>query len=310
MGRRAANVIEYRSYDLPPHFPIRLIAGDDWHISDVPSGVLHFHNCLEIGLCESDSGKMDFAGTVLPFKSGDVTVVAGDVLHTTWSDPGCSSKWRYLFTDAEELLRPFFAIDKLPNTRLLSGLLNGWYGIFPAADNPNLAYCVRQMMQEMADRKLNYEISVRGLFVSFITELMRQPAQGSTGTPMGSMVIAPALTYINNHYMDNFTICDLADVCNMSQSHFRRVFHELMGIGPLEHLNRTRITKACSLLRMTDESILTIGEQVGFRSMSSFNRHFAEAMGCSPSEWRRSVGTGRSTSILKYNGWLTPPRDK
>ncbi len=113
------------------------------------------------------------------------------------------------------------------------------------------------MMQEMADRKLNYEISVRGLFVSFITELMRQPAQGSTGTPMGSMVIAPALTYINNHYMDNFTICDLADVCNMSQSHFRRVFHELMGIGPLEHLNRTRITKACSLLRMTDESILT-----------------------------------------------------
>lgn len=111
MGRHAANVIEYRSYDLPPHFPIRLIAGDDWHISDVPSGVLHFHNCLEIGLCESDSGKMDFAGTVLPFKSGDVTVVAGDVLHTTWSDPGCSSKWRYLFTDAEELLRPFFAID-------------------------------------------------------------------------------------------------------------------------------------------------------------------------------------------------------
>lgn len=56
--------------------------------------------------------------------------------------------------------------------------------------------------------------------------------------------------------------------------------------------------------------ILTVGEQVGFRSMSSFNRHFAEAMGCSPSEWRRTVGAGRSTSILKYNGWLTPPRDK
>ena len=96
----------------------------------------------------------------------------------------------------------------------------------------------------------------------------------------------------------------------MSQSHFRRVFHELMGIGPLEHLNHTRITKACTLLRMTDESILTVGEQVGFRSMSSFNRHFAEAMDCSPSEWRRTVGAGRSTSILKYNGWLTPPRDR
>ena len=78
----------------------------------------------------------------------------------------------------------------------------------------------------------------------------------------------------------------------------------------IRYLNHTRITKACTLLRMTDESILTVGEQVGFRSMSSFNRHFAEAMGCSPSEWRRTVGAGRSTSILKYNGWLTPPRDK
>lgn len=114
----------------------------------------------------------------------------------------------------------------------------------------------------------------------------------------------------DNVGMENFTIGDLAEACSMSQSHFRRVFHELMGIGPLEHLNHTRITKACTLLRMTDESILTVGEQVGFRSMSSFNRHFAEAMGCSPSEWRRTVGAGRSTSILKYNGWLTPPRDK
>lgn len=309
MGRHAAEVIEYRSYDLPPHFPIILISGEQWRISDVPSGVLHFHNCLEIGLCESDSGRMDFAGTVMPFREGDVTVVAGDVPHTTWSDPGCASKWSYLFVDVEELLRPFFSIDQLPNTRLLSSLLTGWYGIFPERENANLVYCVRQMMHEIETRALNYEISVRGLFVSFITELMRQSSQSGTGTPTGSMVIAPALSYINAHYMENFAISDLANTCSMSQSHFRRVFHELMGIGPLEHLNRTRINKACSLLRMTDENIITIGERVGFRSATSFNRHFAEEMGCSPSEWRRTAGIGRGISILKYNGWLTPPQE-
>ncbi len=113
-------------------FPIRLIAGDDWHISDVPSGVLHFHNCLEIGLCESDSGKMDFAGTVLPFKKAAMSPWWRAMLHTTWSDPGCSSKWRYLFYRRRGAAAPLlFAIDKLPNTLLLSGLLNGWYGIFP-----------------------------------------------------------------------------------------------------------------------------------------------------------------------------------
>ena len=163
------------------------------------------------------------------------------------------------------------------------------------------------MLREMTQKGLNYQISVRGLFVAFITELMRLPAHGDIDSLTGSMVIAPALRYINSHYMENFTIGDLAEACSMSQSHFRRVFHELMGIGPLEHLNHTRITKACTLLRMTDESILTVGEQVGFRSMSSFNRHFYEVMGTAPSDWRRATGTGIGTSILKYSGWLRPP---
>jgi hypothetical protein len=91
MGRHSKTVIEYRSYEFPPHFPLRVIAGEEWRISDVPSGVLHFHNCLEIGICESDSGKMNFSGKVVPFKAGDITFVAGDVPHTTWSDPGCAS---------------------------------------------------------------------------------------------------------------------------------------------------------------------------------------------------------------------------
>ncbi|MFR2116184.1 MAG: helix-turn-helix transcriptional regulator [Subdoligranulum sp.] len=93
----------------------------------------------------------------------------------------------------------------------------------------------------------------------------------------------------------------------MSESHFRRVFRELVGMGPLDYLNRTRIAKACSLLRMTDDSILTISEKVGFGSMSSFNRHFYEVMGTAPSDWRRATGTGIGTSILKYSGWLRPP---
>jgi hypothetical protein len=120
MGRHSKTVIEYRSYEFPPHFPLRVIAGEEWRISDVPSGVLHFHNCLEIGICESDSGKMNFSGKVVPFKAGDITFVAGDVPHTTWSDPGCASKWSYIFTDAEELLRPFFDPAALPNSRLLA----------------------------------------------------------------------------------------------------------------------------------------------------------------------------------------------
>ena len=129
----------------------------------------------------------------------------------------------------------------------------------------------------------------------------------SNGTTSTFVVRVMQRGCIDEFYMENFSIRDLADACSMSESHFRRVFRELVGMGPLDYLNRTRIAKACSLLRMTDDSILTISEKVGFGSMSSFNRHFYEVMGTAPSDWRRATGTGIGTSILKYSGWLRPP---
>lgn len=82
-------------------------------------------------------------------------------------------KWSYIFTDAEELLRPFFDPAALPNSRLLAQVLHGWSGIFSSADHPALANYVKMILQEMQTRSLNYEISVRGLFVALITEVMR-----------------------------------------------------------------------------------------------------------------------------------------
>ena len=53
-------VIEYRQYDLSPDFPVLLLTGSRWRISDKVSEHLHFHNCLEIGICHADSGTMIF----------------------------------------------------------------------------------------------------------------------------------------------------------------------------------------------------------------------------------------------------------
>ena len=55
-----------------------------------------------------------------------------------------------------------------------------------------------------------------------------------------------------------------------------------MRTTPLEFINSTRIEEACKQLKSTDHSILSISEQVGFHSISSFNRCFSKLMGQSP----------------------------
>ena len=83
MAKTKRVVTEYRSYYLPMQFPVLLLSGDYWKISDIPSGSLHFHNCLEIGLCHSDSGTLEINGEKKSFHAGDVTILPRNVPHTT-----------------------------------------------------------------------------------------------------------------------------------------------------------------------------------------------------------------------------------
>lgn len=305
MPRQPRTIVEYRNYELPAAFPIQLLSGENWRISDKPAGVLHFHNCLEIGLCESDGGTLGFQGEQCPFHAGDVTVIAGDVPHTTWSDPGTASKWSYLHLDPEELLQPIERV--LPYATGYQPAVQGYYYILPQAEYPAVGHLVRLLIREMREKPVNYQTSVRALYLSFSIELMRlQAREGGTNTA-ATIAIAPALGYINTHYKEDFPIETLAALCGMSQSHFRKTFKALLGVGPLEYLNRTRVQRACSLMRVSEDSILSISEQVGFQSLSSFNRHFLAEMGTTPSKWRRAEGNSPRTAILKYSGWLTPP---
>ena len=93
MGRQSKNIIEYRIYELQPDMPFMCLSGEEWRISDVMSDRLHFHNCLEIGFCLSDSGLLGFeSGVTYPVKAGDIFLIRRFLPHTTCSAPGCRSR--------------------------------------------------------------------------------------------------------------------------------------------------------------------------------------------------------------------------
>ena len=307
MSKKKKTVIEFRDYDLPAHFPVLLLTGDHWRISDVPSRRLHIHNCLEIGLCETDSGTIKFEDTTYSFYAGDVTAISCDIPHTTFSAPGTNSKWSYLFVDMGELLHPFFSGADLHNVELFSFLDHHLNLIMGRINYPVIYSIVTEIIEEMKKQEQGYEIAVRGLFLALATNLMRAASlnhKKKDQTPENALVIAPALDFIRYHYMEDFPMEQLADLCSLSPAHFRRLFSSIMGNRPLEYLNTTRIRKASDLLRMTEESVLNISERVGFHSISSFNRHFLAIMGEAPRDWRKKMSILKDQSLFKYNGWM------
>ncbi|HWT75136.1 MAG TPA: AraC family transcriptional regulator [Mobilitalea sp.] len=315
MMRHKKIVTEYRHYSLPFNFPVLLLTGERWRISDQKSGRLHFHNCLEIGLCHTDSGIIEIEDKQLNYKAGDITCIPRHIPHTTYSDQGTESLWSYIFVDPEELFGNIFH-DSLRN--LESPMLDtqNYQFIMNKEAYSKLYFLVYSIIEEVKEQKPDYQTSVKGLLLSLYVELLRIQYNNSRNITLKEpkqdadnvLVISIALDFIHKNYMKQVSIEELAKLCHLSESHFRRTFHDIIGAAPLDFLNSTRIDEACKLLRSTEASILTVSEQVGFHSISSFNRCFTKLMGTSPRIWRKqtllSEANSTKASILKFTGWI------
>ena len=253
---------------------------------------------------------MEFHGDPVNIKAGDITCVPRNLPHTTYSAPGLSSLWSYIFLDPEELFRDYTYYQELP----MSFLQNFPLLIMNKKDHPKIHFLVTSILEEMVHGKPSFQASVRGLLLPLCIEFLRLKKDSQreflAPPPENVLVIAPALDYIRNNYANQFSIETLANLCHLSGTHFRRVFNGIMGTSPLDYLNSFRIYKACTLLRSTEATVLSISEQAGFRSVSSFNRYFSKIMGTPPRAWKTQMLQSESKdelkkqSILEFSGWV------
>lgn len=317
MAKQKTTITEYRSYFLPLDFPVLLLSGEHWKISDIPSGRLHFHNCLEIGVCHSYGGTMEIYNDKYHFKEGDVTFIPKNVPHTTYSDKGTESHWSYLFIEPGELFKGLYPAS-------VSGLDvsmspgDGFLPIMSKESYPNLNFLALSIIEELENKKPGYQYIVKGLLLSLYTEVWRieaeirkQTAPADTASEK-TMVLQPVLDFVDKNYMEEFSIDYLAKIVNLSPTHFRRTFNSIMGTSPLDYLNSVRIKKSCILLRSTEDSILSISESVGFRSVSSFNRCFSQIMQVNPRTYRAQMLQAdlrnEKQTILEFTGWMSPEK--
>ena len=306
MSRRPRVMMEFRDYALPPEFPIIVLSGDMCGITDAPDPSLHFHNSLEIGICHSGSGTLEFQDVKYRFQPEDVTLIASGTPHTTYFDSGTTGSWSYLFVDLSRLVDP--SAGDISLAEMYKGFLYNSKLLVSKEQDPILALLVAETVREMQEQKTNYKYCVGALLDALLGKLSRYMSESGSAPAGNPFPIAPALRYIDSRYMDDFKMDDLAALCKMSTSYFRRVFTETMGVGPLEYLNHTRIMRACTLLQITELSILDVCEAVGFFSLSSFNRHFSATMGLPPTSWRHSVNADRSYTMRRYAGYIAPAK--
>jgi len=99
--------------------------------------------------------------------------------------------------------------------------------------------------------------------------------------------VEAALTHMREHFSDDISMPELAEMSGLSLRQFERKFKALMRTTPQQFLMRSRIHAACDELRETQHKIGQVALNCGFYDQSSFTRHFGRHVGMTPLQYRK-----------------------
>jgi AraC-like DNA-binding protein len=97
--------------------------------------------------------------------------------------------------------------------------------------------------------------------------------------------LAPAMTYVEEHFRGKVTSAKAAALCGLSAFQFSRMFRETYAITFQEYLLRFRIREACRLLKNPAAQVADVAMLVGFNDASYFCKIFKRYTNMSPSRF-------------------------
>ena len=302
--------LEFRYYTLPIGEYVLPKLGKGWEqeYGVGYEGMLHFHNYLEIGYCYHGKGKLTIEDRDYRYGDDMFSVIPANIPHTTNSDIGNICKWEFLFIDMDEFIRNEMKSDNLSRDEIIR-IVNKRGTLKSKANHPIMAKLILDIIRESREKSLYSEMSIKGYLMALVIEILRLDEERELVHKNMKLThyIESAIKYVNDHYQNDIKIDDMAKVCGLSESHFRRVFEESMNMKPVDYVNMIRIQKACAIINKEDLSMEEVGFRVGYQTPSTFNRNFKKITGQTPYQWKGNAGewdnlqTKFNISALK--GW-------
>jgi AraC-like DNA-binding protein/ligand-binding sensor protein len=99
-------------------------------------------------------------------------------------------------------------------------------------------------------------------------------------------MITKAIDFIREHHTEDLGLPQVARFANASPFYFCKLFKRTTGLTFTNFLSRVRIESSKSLLINPQLRVSEIAYEVGFQSLTHFNRVFQKLLGQSPTEYR------------------------
>ncbi len=242
----------------------------------------HTHDEYVVGIIETGVQRLDLERGVHYSPAGSIVMINPGESHT--GGPGVPDGYAY---------RTFYATESL--IRAAAAELGTPAAILPSfrrtvITDQRLYDVLRAFHRSLADpaSALEQESQFRhalALLISGHTDLSSRYWRLAGATP----AIRRARQYLDEGYMRDVSLSELAGACNLSPFHLARAFTGQFGLPPHAYLNSVRVMHAKRMIR-AGTSLTEVAYAVGYCDQSHLNRRFKKVVGVTPSQYARRTG--------------------
>lgn len=233
------------------------------------------------------SSKLHSANQSFSLKSGDIFIMKTDNFINDWVGETSEEFEIIVFQLQAELIRTLYKND-VPNWLQPSNSSSDSMILLEDAKSSQLYFQLLRHYIEQPD--LLQEELIKDKYRELLRILISDDNSGKVAAIFSNLFKSTNYEFqdtIAKHLFENLTIEDLAFLCNMSLSSFKRKFNQVFGTSPNKYIISKRLDKAQTMLKSSDLSISEIAYECGFSDVSYFSKSFKKYYHYSPSEIKK-----------------------
>lgn len=248
----------------------------------------HYHPELELILIVKSKGTKFIGDSISKFDEGEVLLIGENLPHMFFNDEEYFSKNSNLVAEAIVIHFRKDFLKYIPEMNHILKLFEKAYqGIHFIQSNEEISAIFQKILITKSDfdKTLLLIRLLNGLATQNDFILLASKGFSNTFTNDNNGKLDKVYQYIFKNFNRTITLKTAADIANMNESAFSRLFKRINKKPFSKYLNEIRIGYACKLLLEDKCNIATICYESGFNNLSNFNRQFKAITSFSPSEY-------------------------
>lgn len=255
---------------------------------NIKSHVWHYHPEIElIHVCKG-SGKRQIGSNISYFSDGDLVLIGSNLPHCGLTNENTNNEYEMVIQFKPDFLgEALWATPEMQ--RIVSLLEKSKAGIvFGDAVKKEVGRKIAEMHESSSlDRLIRFLGILDELGSTQDCRILNAGKYYLQTQVEDNDRINVIFNYVKDHFREQMTLEEIADLANMKVPSFCRYFKKITNKTFTQFVNEYRITHSLKLLAEQPMSITEVCFESGFNNFSYFNKTFKEYVKKSPSQYRK-----------------------